>query len=69
MDKECKEKWYGTEEEFIKNYRKMSKNQLKKYYKKSVNTINSFADNIGFNRKEYLNTLTDDEVIFKYLLR
>jgi len=58
--------WYNTDEEFIINFRKMSIEQLVKYYNKSSSTITVYAKTLKLNKPEINTQLTEEEIIFMY---
>jgi hypothetical protein len=58
--------WYETKELFISNFRKMSIEQLVKYYNKPNSTISYFAKSLNLNKFEIVKTLTEDEILFMY---
>ena len=58
--------WYGSEVEFVSNFRKMSVTQLIKYYDKSSSTISAYAKTLELNKFEIINSLTKEEVIYMY---
>ena len=58
--------WYGSKEEFIANYRKMSVEQIAKYYNKPISTIVHYSKSWELNKFEIVKNLTEEEIIFMY---
>jgi len=58
--------WFGTKEEFIRNYRLLGITETAKYYNKNEKTIIYWASKYELNREIVVSNLSDFEVIKLY---
>lgn len=56
----------GLEDDIKLNFRKMSIEQMARYYNVSETDVTTFIARYKLRTKDIINTLTDDEVIFMY---